>query len=176
MLRQSKGVGMSTLSQNLRKARALISEPGTNIKNYAKVVLEGNKAAYCATGALTEICGADRNAELMALHAVLKRRYFSSSLPTPTHSGGGGRPISWASLINQSIGWAGPAIAQFNNSTDQEQVLALFDEAIADVEAAEGTPSQPQPEEPAPTPEPMPVPAPVPEPAPAARVRVLELT
>lgn len=161
------------LSKSLRAARALISEPGTNIKFVGYKYLPEGRTAFCANGALQYV--GYFNTTSSAIFAVLKRRFEAGTLPTPTFSGGRGAPIPWGQIMNKGEYVAGHAIAQFNNSTDQEQVLALFDEAIADAEGDEGHPAAPAAPE-KPQPEAPPVPKPVSEPVqPAARQRVLEL-
>ncbi len=130
---------MNEVSQKLKEARALISEPGTWCTGHAYAHREG-KIASCAYGAIARAYGGNNPClyprqypeAVQAVKRVLEKRYFMGALPLPRFSSGNKPPHPWSELLGMSDGeWA---IAQFNNSTSQAEVLALFDEAIADCE------------------------------------------
>ncbi len=132
-----------SLVQDLKAARALISAPGTwCINQVQKFTATGT--AYCALGALNEVSTRSLIRAAAPLHNALNRRFLTGRLPKPVYSGGGCPPISWDRLFDHSCSPSSQSylevVAQFNNSTSQAEVLALFDEAIADEEAKAATP------------------------------------
>jgi hypothetical protein len=131
---------MTNLVNDLKAARARISEPGTWCTEVLHAHING-KVAHCAVGALGGVWMKSGK----ALFGVLQRRHFMGTLPTPTIGAGGQMPRPWCTLFNDPDNCTAWAIAQFNNSTSQADVLALFDEAIAD-----NTPQPEQPKEVAP--------------------------
>lgn len=124
------------ISDELKAARAVIAGPFAWTQNQLTRSM-GDVIAYCAQGALYKSNASEQAIE--ALVAVLARRLEANSLPTPTCGPGHSAPQPWKTWwgIEHApyCGWG--ALAQFNNSTSQEAVLDLFDEAIRDAEAAE---------------------------------------
>ena len=126
---------MNKIADRLRAARALISKPGTWIINESHRVIDG-KDAYCATGAILHTGGefpSYLNA-IQSLAKTLQKRFKLGGLPTPIYGGGGYRPLPWGTVISNMSPAA--CVTQFNNSTSQAEVLALFDETIADLEGS----------------------------------------
>jgi hypothetical protein len=141
------------LVQYLRESRQRISGEGSWVIGALSVsTIQGN-TAYCAVGCL--YYGGDLAAYFLrgvdAVYAVLFRRYLRGDLPEPTRGPSHTKPRSWEHMFSTVALVASAAdtnhypllvekekvIAQFNNSTSQAEVLALFDEAIADEEARE---------------------------------------
>lgn len=135
-----------SLSTDLRAARALIAR-GWCINQGRRETPQGYE--YCALGAIgTALIGhCDRQVLVeTALGNVLKRRFDADTLPPPVFGGCGSTPHPWSVFFTDAA--SRPAvIAQFNNSTSQQAVLELFDEAIADAEQAEGIVQKPLPNE-----------------------------
>ncbi len=124
---------MNTL-QVLNAARALISRPNGWVINVTDRNNKDGTYAHCAQGAVLAVKGLSRgyNEAFDALVKPLRRKYETGTLPTAVYGGGGTKPKTWEDALAGN-GWY--AIAQFNNSTSQAEVVALFDEAIADEEA-----------------------------------------
>lgn len=161
-----------SVSSTLKAARALISAPGTWITCSTERMVQLPNGSlgvgYCAQGAIQ--CGMTRGEHIhpttKVLGTILKKRFEAGELPTPTMGPGGDPPLPWVRWFNRDE-WMG-VLTQFNNSTSQEEVLKLFDEAIAMAERDEGIQAAvPAPTEPVKQ-EPKPEPVKVPE-------RVLEL-
>ncbi len=123
---------MSTV-KILKEAKALINQPNGWIINEAVHKNKDGTYAFCAQGAVSTCYEHGKiNDAYSALASVLRRRWLQGQLPEPIYGGGGCRPRTWEGAF-EGHGWY--AIAQFNNSTSQAEVVALFDEAIADEEA-----------------------------------------
>lgn len=133
-----------SLSTGLKSARGLISGAGCWVRNVMFMATRDNKMAYCALGACFYADIAQRHHFELALMRVLKARFLADSLPHPLTGPSGAPPRPWADLFAKDDH---SAIAQFNNSTSQQAVLELFDEAIADAERAEGIVQKPLPNE-----------------------------
>lgn len=117
-----------TVAQDLKAARARISGKGSWCKFHDIHIDADGKPSYCALGAM--LCNALLYAiglQVYAVASVLRQRWLRGELPIPIYSGGGAAPIPWPEVFLSS---GAAAIAQFNNSTSQAEVLALFDEAI----------------------------------------------
>jgi len=126
------------LSQELRQARLNITGEGHWVTGALHTTTEHNTDAYCSIGAFKEIENEVFCKGVTALFVVLQRRYFAGELPKPVKSGGNNTPFKWDFLFNLKSSFREQmVIAQFNNSTSQADVLDLFDEAIAEVEAKE---------------------------------------
>lgn len=157
---------MSVLSA-LKAAKRLISSPGTWTTGRLKRDTDCGEA-YCALGALLFTDdGKEYYTARAAVANLLFRRFDQGKLPTATAGPGNQSPTGWNILMGRRD--EERMIAQFNNSTSQEEVLKLFDEAIAVAERDEGyiPEAVPAPTEPVKQ-EPKPEPVKVPE-------RVLEL-
>lgn len=123
------------LSEQLRAARAHIEQPGTWNAGSQDRIIDG-VMTHCALGAInaSSLNDQDANAVQAALQNVLRRRFMNGTIAEATYGSCMLPPHSWGVLIALEYG---AAIAQFNNSTSQADVLALFDEAIADAERDE---------------------------------------
>lgn len=119
-----------TVAQDLKAARALISGKGAWCKFIDIKINADGKPSYCALGAISiALQSYAVDLQIDAVATVLKQRWHRGKLPTPIYSGGGAAPIPWSAAFAPHNS-PGVAIAQFNNSTSQAEVLALFDEVI----------------------------------------------
>lgn len=101
---------------NLRAARALIAAPGGYISGVRKAARRDGSFSYCALGALDEACRrlhySDGCPEVYALAAVL--------------------PADFMPGINE---YPASRVAHFNNEKGRDAIVAVFDAAIARLEA-----------------------------------------
>lgn len=127
------------LSEQLRAARAHIEQPGTwNAGDQDRRI--GGVMTHCALGAIGAAYAYHHpaNEKLRnALYQTLLGRHHTGNLPTPTYGSSMSNATAWDKLFGMGPTLGSAVIAQFNNSTSQADVLALFDEAIADAERDE---------------------------------------
>ncbi len=118
--------------EGLKASRALISRPGSWCAGSQNLYQGSGITAHCVMGAINCTLNNERGSVVRALYAVIVRRYEAGTLEPPTFSSGMSPPVPWKYYFTRNN--REMALAQFNNSTSQAGVLALFDEAIADEE------------------------------------------
>jgi hypothetical protein len=111
---------MIDLIPELTRARASISGPGTWVKH---TMSTKDQTAHCALGAC--FYGANPGVFYRLVDELGNTLRARPVLPKAIWGPGNAKPQPWEHCGSNSI-----MVAQFNNSTDQQQVLELFDETI----------------------------------------------
>lgn len=133
---------------HLKAARVLITPEGS----WCMDSRHNGQDQRCLLGALDAINSETRYAANKELYKTLQERFLAGNFPTTMHrTGGHGDFVDWRQRLSGEYSTDHP-LAQFNNTTSQEQVLKLFDETIARLEGAVPAPTEPVKQEPKPEP------------------------